>query len=60
MTDAEKLNFLDRWLNDVGQTMRELSAAIERLYDRVNRETGTCDGLKDTHVPIFSNFVSSI
>jgi hypothetical protein len=32
MTDAETLNFLDHWLTDVGQTMRELSAAIERLY----------------------------
>jgi hypothetical protein len=43
MTDTEKLNFLDYWLTDVGQTMRELSAAIGRLYDRVDRETGACD-----------------
>jgi hypothetical protein len=46
MTDAEKLDFLDHWLTDVGQTMRELSSAIERLYDRVDRETGACDSLK--------------
>jgi len=59
MTDAEKLNFLDHWLTDVGQTMRELSAAIERLYDRVNRETGACDSAEDTHVPMISNSASS-
>jgi hypothetical protein len=50
MTDAEKLNFLDHWLTDVGQTMRELSAAIERLYDKVNQETGACESLKDTYI----------
>jgi hypothetical protein len=60
MTDAEKLNFLDHWLNDVGQTMRELSGAIERLYDRVNRETGASDSLKDTPVTIISNSALSI
>ena len=67
MTDAEKLNFLDHWLTDVGQTMRELSGAIERLYDRVNRETGASDSLtgasdslKDTPVTIISNPASSI
>jgi hypothetical protein len=48
MTDAEKLNFLDHWLTDVGQTMRELSAAIERLYDRVNQQASACDGSKET------------
>jgi uncharacterized protein YoxC len=60
MTDAETLNFLDHWLTDVGQTMRELSAAIERLYDRVNREAGARDSSKDTHVTIISNSASSI
>ena len=60
MTDAEKLNFLDHWLTDLGQTMRELSAAIERLYDRVNRETGVCDTSKNTHVPIINNSCSTI
>jgi hypothetical protein len=60
MTDAEKLNFLDHWLTDVGQTMRELSGAIERLYDRVNRETGASDSLTDTPVAIISNSASSI
>jgi hypothetical protein len=60
MNDAEKLNFLDDWLTDVGQTMRELSGAIERLYDRVNRETGASDSLKDTPVTIISNSASSI
>jgi hypothetical protein len=60
MTDAEKLNFLDHWLIDVGQTMRELSADIERLHDRVNRETDACDSSKDTPFSIFNNSVSSI
>jgi uncharacterized protein YoxC len=60
MTDAETLNFLDHWLTDVGQTMRELSAAIERLYDRVNRERGACHSAEDTLVTIISNSASSI
>jgi len=60
MTDAEKLSFLDHWLTDVGQTMRELSTAIERLYDRVNRETGAWDSSEDTHFPIINNSYSSI
>jgi hypothetical protein len=60
MTDAETLNFLDHWLTDVGQTMRELSAAIERLYDRINRETGACDSAEDTLVTIISDSASSI
>ena len=59
-TDAETLNFLDHWLTDVGQTERELSAAIERLYDRVNRETGACDSAEDTLVTVISNSASSI
>jgi hypothetical protein len=60
MTDVEKLNFLNHWLTDVGQTMRELSAAVERLYDRVKRETGACDSLKDTPVTIIANSASGI
>jgi len=60
MTDAEKLSFLDHWLADVGQTMRELSAAIERLYDRVNQQAGACDGSKDSHLRMISNSASSI
>jgi hypothetical protein len=60
MIDAETLNFLDHRLTDVGQTMRELSAAIERLYDWVNRETSGHDSSKDTHVTIISNSASSI
>src|SRR5271165_1608595 len=40
--------------------MRELSAAIERLYDRVNRETGACDSAEDTLVTIIRNSAPSI
>ena len=43
MTEAEKLEFLNDWLTDIGQTVRELRAAIQRLYDRVNRETDASD-----------------
>jgi hypothetical protein len=43
MNEAEELEFLDHWLTDVGQTERELRAAIQRLCNRLNREAGACD-----------------
>jgi hypothetical protein len=38
MTDADKLEFLDHWMIDLGQVVRELHTAIQRLYERLSRE----------------------
>ena len=39
MTEGDKLEFLDRWLADVSQAMREISTAILCLQDRLTPRT---------------------
>jgi hypothetical protein len=39
MPEIENLEFLDHWLTDFGKTLQELRAGIQRLGDRLNRET---------------------
>ena len=39
MTDAEELNFVGLWLIDIGQSMRDLSAAFQQFCEKLPRET---------------------
>ena len=39
MTDAEELKFVGLWLIDIGQSMRDLSAALQQFCDQLRRET---------------------
>ena len=39
MTDAEELNFVGLWLIDIGQSMRDLSAAFQQFCEKLRRET---------------------
>jgi hypothetical protein len=39
MTDAEELKFVGLWLIDIGQSMRDLSAAFQQFCEKPRRET---------------------
>jgi len=43
MTDAEELESLDVWLIDIGQSMRELSAAVQQFYEKLSRKPELTD-----------------
>jgi hypothetical protein len=43
MTDVEELEFLDLWLIDIGQSMRDLSTAVQQFYEKLHREAELTD-----------------
>jgi hypothetical protein len=38
MTDAEELKFVGLWLIDIGQSMRDLSAAFQQFCEKLRRQ----------------------
>jgi hypothetical protein len=43
MTDVEELEFLGVWMIDIGQSMRDLSAALQQCYEKLRREAKLAD-----------------